>query len=429
MARAAVRRVRARRAVLGTTGVLATGALALTLTLAPWVGRPGPVGPGTDATTSASPTASASTDPAPTGVAGTPSSADPAPRHLPTGGSELPELPGLRHGAVPVSHSEYHLRGGLTYTLPPGGWEIVAGDGSDASFLDGSTWDVSPITQEPPGAVYPDDWTPAPMAGSGARIDAYPAEDAVSWQVPARDSGAWTADVPGADLVVVTRGPSQAPGREVWTVRVRAGDAGWLFTLDFTADDVGAGLAADFVGNLWVAVDDRAPAWFEPTYEDVTLDGLAHGVTPAGWREVTAGDLTFAVPAGWTGGPTEPGEGSLAEEVVQLDGPVAAAGFQVADGSTVDLHWRVLAQYWGKGGSLWDADPRAQALDVPGADLAQATSSAGPFWGDETISSYGSTIVVHAAHRGGRLSLTIDVPHDDAGLATLRGIVGSMRFR
>ena len=432
LARRAVRRVRTRRAVLGgTAGMVAAGVLVVALQVGPFrVSDTIHVG---DAAPSPSASASATPEPSPSGPYTPSPSASPSPdpevRYLPVAGGELPELPGFAHGVVEISHSEYTLQGGLQYTLPPGGWalrsvEEVWSHGEEPPEM---VWDVSDITSEPPGALYPDGWQPDPMAGSKATIELRVADDAASWQVPARDSGAWTAEVPGADLVVITRSVSDRPGLARWDVQVRRDDTGWTARLDFTDDEVGDQLATAFVGNLMFPADGE-PEWFDPTYVNLAVDGIVPG-TPQGWQEVTNGPLTFAVPADWA--PANPGESDSV--AVQLEGAVASTGFEIADGSKVDLHWRVLAQDFGRGGNVFSDEAGCcgivvQHVDIAGSDFATAQTTLGPFWGDASVRAYSTDVSIHKANRGNILTMTIEVPGDEQGLVLLRQLLGSLRL-
>jgi hypothetical protein len=344
-------------------------------------------------------------------------------RFLPVGDGELPVLPGVEHGVVEASHSEYDMQGVLVYTLPPGAWSI-GGDEPLGRHPSEAVWHVSDIVSEPEGAVYPDDWEPSPMAGSGATISLAAAPDPLSWRAPARDSGAWTVDVPGADFVVVTRGAADAPGLARWEALVRRGELGWTVRLDFTDDATGDELARNFFGNLWFWADGE-PDWFEPTFSAREIESDTAG-TPPGWQETSTKELTYALPAGWTGeemtDPLLPG--------VTWEGDVATTGFELADGTLEDVRWSVIVEIGYKGGFQWDAGaPGWQELDVPGADVARVRTTAGPFYADQEVRALSSEIQVHQAAAPGRnLALTVSLPDDAEGEAILRGLLGSLRF-
>ncbi|PZR52910.1 hypothetical protein DNL40_09640 [Xylanimonas oleitrophica] len=428
LAHSAVRRVRARRALL-TAGVGTAAATAVVVTTAltgPWDAPPGPV-----ASAPATPAAPAASAPA---ASAAPAQEEPAPEptYLPVGDGELPLLPGVEHGAVDLEHSEYRIEGGLVYTMPRGGrWVLRDVDTVDASSTPPSmVWDVSTQTEWAQGAAYPEEeFEATPMAGSKATIRLDVAADAASWQVPDRDSGAWTVDVPGADLVVVTRGPAEEPGLARWDAQVRRGDSGWTIRMDFTDDEVGDRVAAEFLGNLWFQ-DDGPPEWFVPTHEFPVVDGIVHGV-PEGWQEVSLGEVTLAVPAGWT-------YSDRTDEYQRhslWEGDVATSGFRLSDGTTEDVRWSVLVSLATRGPSndvpgvpVW-LGPQPQTLQVPGADFAEADTTLGPFYADRSVRSYWTTIELHQAGPKGRnASVYISVPADEEGLEILRGVMGSVRF-
>lgn len=416
LAHRAVRRVRVRRTALAAGGSTAVvGVLAAAVAL-----LPGVLPRGSDLALTVPPAQSA----APAPVEPT---ADPVPdptteqpeqplRYLPVGDGELPELPGVEHGIAETHHSDYTMQGGLTYTLPPGGWEV---DGEAFGEPASVTW-MSPEGWNAPGSDTPADAVPPPMNDSGAVLTIDVDPGAASWTAPARDSGAWTVEIPGADFVAVTRGPSDDPGLARWEAHVRHGGTGtgWTVVLEFTDDEVGDELARAFLGNLWFE-PDGAPEWFSPTYTYPEVGIVVPGV-PAGWQPVSTEDLGYAVPPGWT---SRDVEGNFGPGVEWSGPPV--------DGAPSDVRWNMFVQVGGRGTSSFStaADQfHPQTIVVPGADFAQVLTSQGPHWVVDTVPALSADVQLHGEDGGPDVLVSITLPGDEAGLETLRGVLGSLQF-
>ncbi|MGO3484798.1 MAG: hypothetical protein ACTINV_11975 [Cellulosimicrobium funkei] len=418
LAHRAVRRVRARRRVVAASGsAVAVAALVAVAAILPGALSRGSAPAPALAAAPARTTAPASEGPAPAPAA---PPQEPA-RYLPVGDGELPALPGVEHGVVGTHHGDYTVQGGLTYTLPPGVWEVEGeafGEPASVRWKGPEHWALQ-------GSEIPADAVPPPMVDSGATVSIDVDPGAASWVVPARDSGAWTVEVPGSDFVVVTRGPSDDPDLARWEARVRYGGTGWTIRLDFTDDAVGDELARNFLGNLWFEAEG-APEWFSPTYTYPEIGPLTTG-TPAGWQTATTGTLSYAVPPGWTVADVEGNYGPG----VEWTGPFATNPGPIRDGSSPDVHWNMFVQRGGSGARAFDysgEEWHGQRIEVPGADFAELLLSQGPFWADDGMSELSADVRVHGADGGENLMLMISLPGDDAGLETLRGILGSLRF-
>ncbi len=414
LAHRAVRRVRARRNAFAAGGsTLVVGALVAVAAL-----LPGTLPRGTDPALGAGP-AQAST-PAPQ-VATSEPAPDATLRYLPVGDGELPELPGVEHGVVETSHSEYTVQGGLVYTVPPGGWSVRGTAFDDPASV---VWEVrkgwaAEGSDIPAGAGAP------PMTGSGATVTIDVDPDAASWSVPARDSGAWTVEIPGADHVTVTRGPSEEPGLARWEAKIRYAGTGWTVALDFTDDEVGDELARNFLGNLWFEPEGE-PEWFSPTYTYPEVGPLTAGV-PDGWQTATTGSLTYAVPPGWTVAEVEGNYGPG----VEWTGPFVTTFGPIHDGTFTDVHWNVFVQRGSTGAREFDYAGEAwhgQRIEVPGADFAEVLPAEGPFYADEGTTSLSADVRLHGANGGENVMLMIGLPGGEEGLETLRGILGSLQF-
>lgn len=429
MAVRAVRNVRRRRLVTAVTA----GAAALAV-LAAGIGvagalqadRDGPL-PGTDRSTAEPTPVSESPSPAVSPSAGR----DPEPtEYLRTGGGELPVLPGVERGVVEGDGANPYILGGLWYEVPPGGWYAV-GDvnaGGVAGFL-------SPEDPRVNGAL------DMSIDDIDATLELRNVTDVAGWTVPARDSGAMTFAIEGADLVVIeqhAREGAVAPA----TIRIRSGAEGWVIETRFPAGADGDRMLRDFVGNLWLK-EAGEPDWYAPAYEHPTLEPVERGI-PAGWRRTEHNGLTFGVPEGWTSEPTE-GEFSPG---VEWTGPTAVSVEPGLDPATLDLwadataeekeraarelvsYERVYVQGGEPGGNWWTrtmTEPDSQLIEVPGADYAEAQPTL--YNKDGEPAYYSVSIYVHQADRGENLFLVVDFAGGEQGWQDLHTFLGTLDFR
>lgn len=433
MAVRAVRNVRRRRVALAATA----GVAALVLTGA-GIGAAGAIYadrqplPGTDKTT-AEPTAasdSPSADPAPdTSPDG---ALDPAPtEYLSTGGGTLPVLPGVEHGVVEEGPQSPYILGGLWYEVPPGGW-IAVGDvnaGGVAGWLDPDHPEAGGLGET--GTI--DDMD--------ATIELRNVFDVADWKAPAKDSGATTLEIEGADLVVIEQHEQDGTVRPA-TVRIRSGDEGWIIDTRFAANPQGDAMLRNFVGNLWLK-ESGAPDWYQPEFSSPVLDAIERGV-PAGWARTEHNGLKFAVPEGWAAKETE-GEYSPG---VEWTGPTITHVEPGVDAETLEL-WadvsaeekaraaedkpvpeRVYVQGGKPGGNWWtpSADaPQSQMIDVPGADYAEVLPTAHHVDGE--VDYYWLNIYLHQEGRGENLFLVVEFDGTEQGLDDLHAFLGTLDFR
>lgn len=430
MAVRAVRTVRRRRLVTAVTaGAAALALLGAGLGAASTIlGERQPL-PGTDrtATRSAPTDGSSPGEPSPS-----PSSSATEPtRYLRTGDGELPVLPGVERGVVEEGGHTPYILGGLWYEVPGGGW-IAVGDvnaGGVAGWL-------SP--DHPRAGGLGEDGTIDDM---DATIELRNVFDVADWTVPARDSGATTLDIEGADLVVIEQHEPEDGVRPA-TVRVRAGDEGWVIDTRFTADEQGESMLRDFVGNLWLE-DAGAPDWFQPEFSTPVLDAIEHGV-PDGWTETEHNGLRFAVPPGWTSEPTEgefsPGVEWTGPTVTHVDENVGAplpgdpagvpSDLPTTEPQDVEWHERVYVQGGKPGGSWWTrsmSEPQSQMIDVPGADYAEVLPTVHNTAGEPDY--YWVDIYLHQEDRGENLFLVVEFDGTEQGLRDLHAFLGSLDFR
>ncbi|MFI6424877.1 hypothetical protein [Promicromonospora sp. NPDC050880] len=406
MAVRAVRNVRRRRVLTAVTaGAAALAVLGAGIGVAGSVlaDRQEPV-PGTDRTT-AQPTPASAPPSRGSGQSASPS-AVPVPeptRYLRTGDGELPVLPGVERGVVEGDGATPYILGGLWYEVPAGGWYAV-GDvnaGGVAGFL----------APEDPRANGSLDMS---IDDVDAALELRNVTDVAGWTVPARDSGATTLDIEGADLVVIERHAREGAVAPA-TIRIRSGAEGWIIETRFPAGAEGDTMLRDFVGNLWLE-EAGEPDWYAPAYEHPTLEPLEHGI-PAGWQRTEHNGLTFGVPEGWTAEPTE-GEFSPGVEWAATTAREGVPGE------------RVYVQGGKPGGNWWTrtmAAPESQVIDVPGADYAEVQPTLYNAAGEPE--TYSVSIYVHQADRGENLFLVADFDGSEQGWRDLHTFLGTLDFR
>ncbi|MCP2265132.1 hypothetical protein ACFQHV_12125 [Promicromonospora thailandica] len=436
MAVRAVRNVRRRRVVVAVTA----GAAALALlgagigATATVLGERQPL-PGDDrsAVQSApaeSPSAVPSRSEAPSAAPSSDRSKEPR-RYLRTGDGELPVLPDVERGVVENGAHAPYILGGLWYEVPAGGW-IAVGDvnaGGVAGWLD---------PDHPRAGGLGEDGTIDDM---DATIELRNVFDVAGWTVPARDSGATTLDIEGADLVVIEQHEREGGVRPA-TIRIRSGEEGWVIDTRFPAGATGETMLRDFVGNLWLK-EAGEPDWYQPQFSTPVLDAIEHGV-PAGWVETEHNGLRFAVPPGWTSEPTEgefsPGVEWTGPTVTHVEPGVDAEALARWTDATpeekeraaqdVESPERVYVQ-GGKPGGLWwtrtmDA-PRSQMIDVPGADYAEVIPTV--YNADGEPDYYWVDIYIHQEDRGENLFLVVEFDGTEQGLRDLHSFLGTLDFR
>ncbi|MEU4388528.1 hypothetical protein [Promicromonospora sp. NPDC023805] len=433
MAVRAVRNVRRRRMVVAATASVA--ALALTgagigAVGAIYADRQGPL-PGTVKTTAESaratePPASASPSPSPSGEP------DAAPtEYLETGGGTLPVLPGVERGVVEDGGHAPYILGGLWYEVPPGGW-ITVGDvnaGGVAGWLDPEHPEAGGLGEN--GTI--DDMD--------ATIELRNVFDVAGWTVPAKDSGATTLDVEGADLVVIEQHKTEGKIRPV-TVRLRSGDEGWVIETRFAANEQGDAMLRNFVGNLWLR-DQGEPDWYQPEFSSPVLAAIERGV-PADWVRAEHNGLKFAVPEGWadkkTDGEFSPGVEWTGPTITHVDPGVDAETLKLwTDASAKekaraaeDTEWpeRVYVQGGKPGGNWWTRSsdaPQSQMIDVPGADYAEILPTA--YYAGGEVDYYWLNIYLHQEDQGENLFLVVEFDGTEQGLKDLHTFLGTLDFR
>ncbi|MFC8796301.1 hypothetical protein ACFT2C_01085 [Promicromonospora sp. NPDC057138] len=433
MAVRAVRTVRRRRVVVAATA----GVAALVLTGA-GIGAAGAIYadrqplPGTDRSTAEAteaPSADPTPDPSPSG--------DPEvapPEYLKTGGGTLPVLPGVERGVVDGAGSSPYILGGLWYEVPPGGWTTV-GDvnaGGVAGWLE---------PDHPLAMSFEPSTLDMSIDDLDATIELRNVTDVAGWTAPARDSGATTLDIEGADLVVIEQHEREGKVRPA-TIRIRSGAEGWVIETRFAANADGDKTLRDFVGNLWLK-DAGEPDWYKPAYEYPTLDAIEQGV-PAGWHRTEHNDLKFAVPKGWTSQATEgqfsPGvewtgttvtHAEPGVDMETLEGWVDASEEEKAEAARETVsHERVYVQGGKPGGNWWAQTmtaPQSQLIDVPGADYAEVQPTLHNKDGEPDY--YTVNIYIHQEDQGENLFLVIDFDGGEQGWQDLHTFLGTLDFR
>jgi hypothetical protein len=433
MAVRAVRNVRRRRVVAAATAGLA--ALALT---GAGIGAAGAIYadreplPGTDRSTagpapaSESPSADTTPDSSPSGE---PEAS--ATEYLPTGGGMLPVLPDVERGVVEGGGHAPYILGGLWYEVPPGGW-IAVGNvnaGGVAGWLDPDHPEAGGLGET--GTI--DDMD--------ATIELRNVFDVADWTVPAKDSGATTLDIEGADLVVIEQHERDGAVRPA-TIRLRSGDEGWIIETRFAANAQGEDMLRNFVGNLWLK-ESGEPDWYQPEFSSPVLDAIERGV-PAGWVRTEHNGLKFAVPDGWVAKETE-GEFSPG---VEWTGPTVMYTQPGVDAEALKL-WtdaskeekaraaqdtpvpeRVYVQGGKPGGNWWSRSmdaPQSQMIDVPGADYAEVLPTA--YNADGEVDHYWVDIYLHQEDQGENLFLVVEFDGTEQGLDDLHTFLGTLDFR
>ncbi|WP_369370287.1 hypothetical protein AB1046_16005 [Promicromonospora sp. Populi] len=407
MAVRAVRNVRRRRVVVAATTALAGLVLAgagIGAAGAIYADQQVPL-PGAD---------KSSEEPSPTSElpAPAPSEAleDAPTEYLETGGGTLPVLPGVERGVVESGEQSPYILGGLWYEVPPGGWSAV-GDvnaGGVAGWLDPERPDALSLGAD------------RTIDDMDATIELRNVFDVAGWTAPARDSGATTLDIEGADLVVIEQHEDEGKIRPV-TITLRSGDEGWIIETRFTADAAGDTMLRNFVGNLWLR-DAGEPDWYQPAFSYPTLAAIEQGV-PAGWVRTEHNGLKFAVPPGWTAEETE-GEFSPG---VEWTGPTITH----ADPG-VDPEWseRVYIQGGLPGNNWWSQNmvaPQSQLIDVPGADYAEVLPTV--YNADGEADYYWVDIYLHQEDQGENLFLVVEFDGTEQGLQDLHTFLGTLDFR
>jgi len=426
MAVRAVRTVRHRRLVTAVTaGVAVLALLGVGVGAASTILGERQPPPGTDrtATRSAPTDGSSATGPSP-------SASEPA-RYLRTGDGELPVLSGVERGVANADGSAPYILGGLWYEVPAGGW-IAVGDvyaGGVAGWL---------APDHPRADGLGEDGTIDDM---DATIELRHVVDVAGWTVPARDSGAMTLDIEGADLVVIEQHDPEDGVRPA-TIRIRAGDEGWVIDTRFAADEQGETTLRDFVGSLWLQ-DAGVPDWFQPEFSAAALDAIEHGV-PDGWIETEFNGLRFAVPPGWTSESTEgeftPGVEWTGPTVTHVDEALGSAlpgdppgvppEVLEADPEPVEWHEQVSVQGGGPGGSRWTPstdDPRSRMIDVPGADYAEVLPAVHRAGGEPDY--YWAQIYLHQEDQGENLFLVVELDGGEQGLRDFYSFLGTLDLR
>jgi hypothetical protein len=428
MAVRAVRNVRRRRMV----AVATAGVAALVLTGA-GIGAAGaiyadqqPPAPGTDRTAAKSaPTDESSPSPSPT------EEPEAAPtEYLQTGGGTLPVMPGVERGVAEEGHSPYIL-GGLWYEVPPGGWYAV-GDvnaGGVAGWLDPEHPKAMELSMN--GTI--DDMD--------ATIELRNVTDVAGWTAPAKDSGAMTLDVEGADLVIIEQHEKEGKIRPA-TVTLRSGDEGWIIETRFAANEQGDAMLRNFVGNLWLK-DEGEPAWYQPEFSTPVLDAIEHRV-PADWVKTEHNGLKFAVPEGWKSKATEgefsPGVEWTGPTITHVDPGIGAETLKTwtdvskkeKELAAQDMEWpeRVYVQGGKPGGNWWTRNmdaPQSQMIDVPGADYAEVLPTVHNT--DGAADYYWVDIFIHQEDQGENLFLVVEFDGTEQGLQDLHTFLGTLDFR
>jgi hypothetical protein len=425
MAVRAVRNVRRRRVVVAATTALA--ALVLTgagigAAGAIYADRQEPL-PGTDKTTAESDRTSESPSAGPT------ASMEEAPTE--TSGGTLPVLPGVERGVVEDGARAPYILGGLWYEVPPSGW-IAVGDvnaGGVAGWLDPGHPEAEGLGET--GTI--DDMD--------ATIELRNVFDVAGWTVPAKDSGAMTLDIEGADLVVIEQHEPEGNVRPV-TIRLRSGDEGWIIETRFPANAQGDTTLRNFVGNLWLK-DAGEPDWYQPEFSTPVLDAIERGV-PADWVRTEHNGLKFAVPKGWVDKETEgefsPGVEWTGPTITHVDPGVDAETLESwTDASkeekalaAEETEWpeRVYVQGGKPGGNWWTRSmdaPQSQMIDVPGADYAEVLPTVHNADGEADY--YWVDIFIHQEDQGENLFLVVEFDGSEQGLKDLHTFLGTLDFR
>jgi hypothetical protein len=435
MAVRAVRNVRRRGVVVAATASVA--ALALTgagigAVGAIYADRQEPL-PGTVKTTAesarASAPASASPSPSPSGAP----DAGPT-EYLETGGGTLPVLPAVERGVVEGDGHHPYILGGLWYEVPPGGWSAV-GDvnaGGVAGFLE---------PEHPMAMSFDPDPLDMSIDDLDATLELRNVTDVADWTVPAKDSGATTLDIEGADLVVIEQHRKDGKVRPA-TIRIRSGAEGWIIETRFSADAAGDTMLRNFVGNLWLK-DAGEPDWYKPQFEHPTLAKIERGI-PVGWQKTEHNDLTFGVPEDWTSAPTEgqfsPGVEWTGTTVTHVEPGIDAATLELwTDASEEEKERaaeemtsfeRVYVQGGKPGGNWWSqtmSAPESQLIDVPGADYAEVQLTLNNVDGEPDY--YSASIYLHQEGQGENLFLVVDLDGGKQGWQDLHTFLGTLDFR
>lgn len=437
MAVRAVRNVRRRRvlaaATAGVAALVLTGA-GIGAAGAIYADRQEPL-PGTDKTTAEATPAEESPSAVPTPSASPNGDPEAAPtEYLPTGGGTLPVLPGVERGVVEGDGHSPYILGGLWYEVPPGGWYAVGNvnAGGVAGFLE---------PDHPMAMSFDPDPLDMSIDDLDATLELRNVTDVADWTVPAKDSGAMTLDIEGADLVVIEQHAKDGKVRPA-TIRIRSGAEGWIIETRFPANAAGDTMLRNFVGNLWLK-DAGEPDWYKPQFEHPTLEKIEPGV-PAGWQKTEHNDLKFAVPAGWT---SAPAEGEFSPDV-EWTGTTVTHVEPGVDAETLEL-WtdaseeekaraaeemtsfeRVYVQGGKPGGNWWSqtmSAPESQLIEVPGADYAEVQLTLHNVDGEPSY--YSASIYLHQEGQGENLSLVVDFDGGEQGWQDLHTFLGSLDFR
>jgi hypothetical protein len=437
MAVRAVRNVRRRRVVVAATA----GVAALVLTTA-GIGAAGGIYadqqeplPGTDKTTVESAPAKDTESAAPSPSASPSGEPEDAPTELmKTGGGTLPVMPGVERGVVDGPGHAPYILGGLWYEVPPGGWSAV-GDvnaGGVAGFLEPDHPMAMSVEPDALGMSIDD---------LDATLELRNVTDVAGWTVPARDSGAMTLDIEGADLVVIEQHEREGKVRPA-TIRIRSGAEGWVIETRFAANEQGETMLRNFVGNLWLK-DAGEPSWYKPQFETPVLDPIEPGV-PDGWARTEHNDLRFAVPEGWDSKPTEgefsPGVEWTGTTITHVDPGIDAETLELwTDASEeekaraaqeTESFERVYVQGGKPGGNWWSqtmSAPTSQLIEVPGADYAEVQPTLHNLDGEPDY--YSASIYIHQADQGENLFLVVDFDGSEQGWKDLHTFLGSLDFR
>jgi hypothetical protein len=429
MAVRAVRNVRRRRVVVAATACVA--ALALTgagigAVGAIYADRQEPL-PGTDqSTVEPAPTREPS-DPSLTQPDSGPTDASPT-EYLRTGDGTLPVIPGVERGAVGDDGNAPYILGGLWYAVPMGGWIAVndVNAGGVAGWLDPRHQEVDGLGET--GTIDDID----------ATIELRNVFDVAGWTVPAKDSGAMTLDIEGADLVVIEQHDKEGDIRPA-TIRVRSGGEGWTIETRFSANDEGDTLLRNFLGNLWLK-DFGQPDWYQPEFANLPLGQ----VVPADWVRTEHHGLRFAVPKGWVAKETE-GEASPGvewtgptithvEPGVDLDALEPSTGFseeqKALAAADKELSEQVYVQGGRPGANWWSPNtdaPQSQMIDVPGADYAEILPTV--YYANGEPDYYWVQIYLHQKDQGENLFLVVEFDGTGQGLKDLHTFLGTLDFR
>lgn len=350
--------------------------------------------------------------------------------YLRTGDGTLPVLPGVEHGVVEGAGAAPYILGGLWYEVPAGGW-IAVGDvnaGGVAGWL-------APDHPEADGLG-----ETGTIDDMDATIELRNVFDVAGWTTPAKDSGATTIDIDGADLVVIERHEREGKIRPA-TITVRSGDEGWIIDTRFAATEQGDKMLRDFVGNLWLK-EAGEPDWYLPEFSAPVLDAIERGI-PAGWVRTEHNGLTFGVPEGWTSAETDgefsPGvewtgptvmyvEPGLDEDTLNM-WTDATAEEKARAAEDKDVFERVYVQ-GGKPGGVWwtpSGRPGSKMIDVPGADYAEVIPTAHNVGGETDY--YWVDLYVHQEDRGENLFLVVEFDGGEQGLRDLHTFLGTLDFR